>query len=62
MCHRTDCWQLDHAVNEVVVNQILADLLLSSATVHDAGEADNRRSSVGGKPCQRVHDKGKVSF
>lgn len=54
--------QLNDAVNEVVVNQILTDFLLSSATVHDAGEANDRRSSIGGKPRQGMHDKRKVSF
>ena len=54
--------QLDHAVNEVVVNQVLADLLLGAGTVHDTGEADDGSSAVGGQPCQRVHDKGQICF
>ena len=33
--------QLDHAVNEVVVDQILPDFLLRTAPVQDAGKADD---------------------
>ena len=54
--------QLDDAVNEVIVHQILANFLLCAATVHDAREADNCRRTVGSQPCQRVHDKSQIRF
>ena len=52
--------QLDDAVNKVIVHQILANLLLCAATVHDAGKTDDCRRTVGSQPCQRVHNKGQV--
>lgn len=52
--------QLDHAVDEVVVDEILADLLLRSAPVHDPGEADDGGGAVGGQPAQGVHDEGQI--
>ena len=38
--------KLDHAVHEVVIDQILPDLLLSSAAIHDAGEADDGSRAI----------------
>ena len=42
--------QLNDAVNKVVINQILTDFLFCAAAVHNAGEADDCRRSIGGKP------------
>lgn len=42
--------QLDDAVDEVVVDQVFADLLFRAAAVHDAREADDRRRAVGRQP------------
>ena len=42
--------QLDDAVDEVVADEVLADLLLRSAAAHDAGGTDDGRGSVDGKP------------
>ena len=53
---------MDNAVDKVVVNQILANLLFRAAAIHDAREADDSRRTVGRQPCQRVHDKGQVRF
>ena len=52
--------QLDHAVDEVVVDEILADLLLRPAPVHNAGEADDGGGTIGRQPTEAVHDKGKI--
>ena len=54
--------ELDHAVNKIVIHQVLPDFLLCAAPVHDAGEADDSRRSVGGQPGQGVHDKSQVSL
>ena len=54
--------QLDHAVDEIVVYEILAYLLLCSAPIHYAGEADDCRRAVGGQPGQAVHDEGQVGL
>lgn len=40
--------QLDDAVDVVVVNQVFADFLLCAAAIHDAGETDDSRRSIGG--------------
>ena len=52
--------QLDDAVDEVVVHQILADLFLGAAPVEYPGEAYDGRRAVGCQPCQAVHDKRQV--
>ena len=52
--------QLDDAVDEVVVDQVLADLLLRTAPVQDAGEADDGGGAVGRQPAEAVHDKGQI--
>ena len=54
------CRQLDDAVDVVVVDKVLPDLLLRTAPVHDAGEADDGRHAVRGKPGKGVHDEGQV--
>ena len=54
--------QLDDAVDEVVVDQVFADLLFRAAAVHDAGEADDCRRAVGRQPRKAVHDERKVSL
>ena len=40
--------QRNHRFHVVVVHQILADFLLSAATVEDAGEADNGGAAFAG--------------
>ena len=59
--------QLNHAVHEVIINQVLPDLLLRAAAVHDAREADDRRRAVGSQPAQGgsqpaqgMHDEGHI--
>lgn len=52
--------QLDDSVDKVVVDEVLADLLLRAAAVHDAGETDNGGSAVSGQPAQRVHDERQI--
>src|SRR5699024_3283632 len=52
--------QLNNAVDEVVIHQILANLLLCSAPVQDAGETDNSGGAVSRQPGKAVHDKGQV--
>ena len=37
---------MDDSVDKVVVDEVLADLLLRAAAVHDAGETDNGGSAV----------------
>ncbi len=34
-------WQLNNAVDKIVVDQVFSDFLLCTATVHNAGEADD---------------------
>ena len=52
--------QLDHAVDEVVVDKILADFLLRTAPVQDARETDDGGGAIGRKPTEAVHDKGQI--
>lgn len=54
--------QLDDAVDEVVVDQVFADLLFRAAAVHHAGEADDGRRAVGRQPRKAVHDERKVGL
>ena len=54
--------QLDHAIHEVVVDQIFADLFLRASAVHDAGEADNGCRAVRSKPGEGMHDKRQVGL
>lgn len=54
--------QLDDAVDEVVVDQVFADLLFRAAAVHHAREADDGRRAVGRQPRKAVHDERKVSL
>ena len=54
--------QLDHGIDEIAVDQILANLLLRAAAIHDAGKADNRRRAVRRQPCERVQDESEVGF
>ena len=46
--------QLDDAVDEVVVDQVFADLLFRAAAVHHAGEADDGGGAVGGPSHERL--------
>ena len=52
--------QLNDPVDEVVVDEVLADFLLRPAPVHHPGKADDGGSAVGGQPGEAVHDKGQV--
>ena len=52
--------QLDDAVDEVVVDEVLADLLLRPAPVQDAGKTDDGGGAVGCQPAEAVHDKGQI--
>ena len=52
--------QLDDTINVVVFYKVLAYLPFLSATVHDAGETDKRRRSIGGQPRKGMKDKGQV--
>ena len=54
--------KLDDAVDEVVVDQVFADLLFRAAAIHDAGEADDGRRAVGRQPRKAVHDERKVGL
>lgn len=38
MCRRTDCPELNDAVDKIVIDQTLADLLFRAAAIHDAGK------------------------
>ena len=53
--------KLDHAVYKVVINQILPDLLLSTAAIHNAREADDGSSTIRGKPRKAMHNECKIS-
>ena len=52
--------QLDDTVRISVVDEVLPNLLLGTAPVHDAGEADDSCRAVGRPPRQAVHDKGHI--
>ena len=47
--------QLDNRLDEVVVDQILADLLLRAAAVQHAGELDDCRAALAREPREHVH-------
>ena len=55
-------WKLDHAVDEVVVDHVLANFLLRAASIHDARETDDGGGAVRGEPGEAVHDKGEIGF
>ena len=55
-------WKLDHAVDKVVVDHVLANFLLRAASIHDAGETDDGGGAVRGEPGEAVHDKGEIGF
>ena len=46
----------------VVIHEVLADFLFSTATVKDAGKANNRGASFAGQVAERVQHKGKVGL
>ena len=52
----------DHGFNIVVVHQILADLLLGTDPVKDAGKADDGGAALAGEITERVQHKGKVGL
>ena len=52
--------ELDDGVDEVVVDQVLADLLLRAAAVEHAGELDDRCGAVHRKPAEDVHRERQV--
>lgn len=54
--------QLNNAIDKVIVDQILPDLLLSAAAIQDPREADDRRRAAGRQPAQAVHHKSHVGF
>ena len=54
--------ELDDGLDEVVVDEILADLLLRAATVHDAWEGNDSRRSVRCEPGERVHHECEVGL
>src|SRR5690606_4520856 len=51
-----------HGFDVVVIHQILADFLLGTAPVKDAGEADDGGAPPAGKVAERVQHKGKVGL
>src|SRR5690606_14545186 len=53
--------QRNHGFHVIVVHQILADFLLGTAPVKDAGEADDSSAPLAGKVAERVQHKGKRS-
>lgn len=55
-------WQLNDGVDEVVVDQVLADFLFGAAAVHHAWETNDGSGAVAGEPGQRMHDECQVSF
>lgn len=52
--------QLNDPVDEVVVDEVLADLLLCPAPVHHPGKADDGGGAVSGQPGEAVHNKSQV--
>lgn len=52
--------QLDDAVDEVVIDEILADFLLRPAPVQDAGETHDSGGAVGRQPAEAVHDESQI--
>ena len=52
--------ELDDAVDEVVVDEILADFLFRPAPIHDTREADDGRCAVCSQPGEGVHDESQV--
>lgn len=55
-------WQLDHGVDVVVVDEVLADLAFCTTPVQHAGELDDRRGTVDRQPRQDVHRECEVSL
>ena len=53
---------MDDGVDIIVINEVFSDFLLCAAAIHDAWETDDGRGSVGGEPCQGVHDKREVGL
>src|SRR5690606_29771571 len=51
-----------HGFDVVVIHQILADFLLGTAPVKDAGEADDGSAPLAGKVAKRVQHEGKVGL
>ena len=52
----------NHGFDVVVVHQILADFLLGTSPVEDAGEADDGGAALAGEVAECVQHKGKVGF
>ena len=52
--------QLDHGIDEIAVDEILANLLLRAAAIHNAGKADDRRRPACREPRKGVQDKREV--
>jgi hypothetical protein len=54
--------QRNHGFHRVVIHQILADFLFSTAPVKNTREADNGGAAFAGQITQCVQHKGKVGF
>ncbi len=50
------------ALDVIVIDQVLADFLLRSATVEDAGEADDGGAAFRGQVAEGVEDEGKIGL
>ena len=44
--------QLDNSIHIVVINQVFANLLLGSTTIHHTREADDSRCTIGSEPME----------
>ena len=54
--------QLDDRIDEVVLDEIAAYLLLRAATIEHTGKLDDGRRAVGGEPREHVHGEGQVGL
>lgn len=54
--------KLDHAVDKVIVDEVLANLPLCATPVHHPGETDDRSRAVRGEPGKAMHDEGEIGF
>lgn len=54
--------ELNNCVDEILVDEVLADFLFSAAAIHDAREADDSGGTARRKPGECVQDKSKVGL
>ena len=54
--------QRDHRFHVVVIDQVFPNFLLRTATVENAGEADNCRTAFAGKVVKCMEHKGKIGL